>query len=317
METTDKARSADIWSEGGGEKRETAEQKKSAAIGWPLVLSYLSALLLTVLAVVLVLYLTVCNENYMKSRVTASGFPQIVYDTLLENYKSYAAATGFESHILTDQISAEQIEKDMQRTVAELYQGDTAFNLRNEIANSTYDAMAADAAARGRELNDTNKQGVSIVADACRSDYASYVSIPLASQLNLLIGKLQNILWIVLLASVLFCALAIYLTVSLSGGRKTAYRSLFFALTASALLCLLIAAALNPMLRMENLNLEPASLRLFLASYVRGVFESFGIFAAVYGAASALFLFLSRGKMVRDPAGRAKKVHRTPLLNRL
>jgi len=188
---------------------------------------------------------------------------------------------------------------------------------RNEIANSTYDAMAADAAARGRELNDTNKQGVSIVADACRSDYASYVSIPLASQLNLLIGKLQNILWIVLLASVLFCALAIYLTVSLSGGRKTAYRCLFFALTASALLCLLIAAALNPMLRMENLNLEPASLRLFLASYVRGVFESFGIFAAVYGAASALFLFLSRGKMVRDPAGRAKKVHRKPLLNRL
>ncbi len=317
MEMTDKIRSADGWNEGSGERREESKQKRSVSIGWPLALSYLSALLLTVLAVVLVLYLTVCNENYMKSRVTASGFPQIVYDTLLENYKSYAAATGFESHILTDQISAEQIEKDMQRTVAELYQGDTAFNLRNEIANSTYDAMAADAAARGRELNDTNKQGVSIVADACRSDYASYVSIPLASQLNLLISKLQNILWIVLLVTVLFCTLAVYLTISLSGGRRTACRCLFFAFTASALLCLLVAIALNPMLRMENLNLEPASLRLFLASYVKGIFSSFGIFAAVYGAAAVLFFFLSRGKTPRDPIGKAKKVRRKSLLNRL
>ncbi|MDD4850392.1 MAG: hypothetical protein PHO10_06795 [Gemmiger sp.] len=264
-----------------------ATGKKRAGALWPLLLSYLASLLLMVLAVVAVAMFTLCSKGYLQRQVKKSSFTNAVYALLCDNYESYGAATGFSAEVMTSFISTEKIAADMDKSVSDLYDGDTAFDLRNEISNACYDALKADVQGRGLEITEDVKSGIAVVADACRQDYANYVGVPLASQFYTIVTKLNRVLWVGLAISALFAGAALLLAARLSGSPRAGLRCFIFAFTAAAGLCLLLAVGVYPSLRLASLSIQPASLRLLLLSYVKDVFGSFGIFAAVYGLLAA------------------------------
>ena len=60
-------------------------KKKRGSVGWALGLSWLSTLLLAILAIFLMLLTTICSEGFMRKQVTRSSFADYAYSYLCDN----------------------------------------------------------------------------------------------------------------------------------------------------------------------------------------------------------------------------------------
>ena len=168
-------------------------KKKRGSVGWALGLSWLSTLLLAILAIFLMLLTTICSEGFMRKQVTRSSFADYAYSYLYDNYVSYGASTGFDADVMTSTLSRDQINTDMEQAVTDLYAGNTAVNARENIKTDLNAVLVADLNSRGKDVTEDVASAVEIVADACRLDYANYVAIPLASQLYTVITKVDRL----------------------------------------------------------------------------------------------------------------------------
>lgn len=268
-------------------------KKKRGSVGWALGLSWLSTLLLAILAIFLMLLTTICSEGFMRKQVTRSSFADYAYSYLYDNYVSYGASTGFAADVMTSTLSRDQINTDMEQAVADLYAGNTAVNARENVKTDLNAVLVADLNSRGKDVTEDVASAVEIVADACRLDYANYVAIPLASQLYTIIEKFDRIVPISVAAMALVCAASIFLMLRLAASPRFAVRCLTFAFTASAVLCSIGATALVPAMHLNNLNLNPASVKQLIITYVQNLFGRFGLFALVYGALAVILLALT------------------------
>lgn len=109
--------------------------RKGSAV-WPMVLSWLSSLILALLAVFVMLFTTFGNVGYMQSCVKSSGYAQSAYDDMVQDFISYGAATGFDADVMTGFMSVDQVESDMQDAVAGLYAKTLTYYTRDNIAGS-------------------------------------------------------------------------------------------------------------------------------------------------------------------------------------
>lgn len=114
----------------------------------------------------------------MKEQVNRSDFSEAAYSYLYDNFISYGASSGFSADVMTAALSRDQITADMADSITRLYQGDTAIDTRNAILNTTYDNLINDLNSRGVEVTSDVESAVVVVADACRLDYANYVTVP-------------------------------------------------------------------------------------------------------------------------------------------
>ena len=274
-------------------KNVSARPRSKGNTVWALIMSWLSSLLLTLLAFFLVLLTTICSPAFMKQQVARSGFSETAYTYQYDNFVSYGASSGFSADVMTSAISRDQITTDMDSAVTRLYNGDTALDSRDSIQTATYDALLANLNNRGVDVTADVESAVAIVADACRLDYSNYVAIPLASQLYTIIEKFNRIVPISVAAMALVCAASIFLMLRLAGSPRFAVRCLTFAFTASAVLCGIGATTLVPAMHLNNLNLNPASVKQLIITYVQNLFGRFGLFALIYGALAVILLALT------------------------
>ena len=250
----------------------------------------LSSLLLALLALCLVLMTTICSASYMKEQVNRSDFSEAAYSYLYDNFISYGASSGFSADVMTAALSRDQITADMADSITRLYQGDTAIDTRNAILNTTYDNLINDLNSRSVEVTSDVESAVVVVADACRLDYANYVTVPLASQLYTFIEKCSRVVPVAVAIMAVLCAVSLFVMLRLAGSSRYGVRCLTFAFTA--------AAALH----MEALSINPASVKQLIVTYVQNLFGRFGLFALIYGAVAVILLALTataRSRMKR------------------
>ena len=255
-------------------------KKKRGSVGWVLGLSWLSTLLLAILAIFLMLLTTICSEGFMRKQVTRSSFADYAYSYLYDNYVSYGASTGFDADVMTSTLSRDQINTDMEQAVTDLYAGNTAVNARENVKTDLNTVLVADLNSRGKDVTEDVVSAVEIVADACRLDYANYVAIPLASQLYTVITKVNRLALPGVIVTALLCAVSLVLMIRLAGS----------------------ATVLYPLLGLDNFSLEPASIRALVLTYLHSMLGSLGIFAAVYALVAAIllgFMFVARHQLKR------------------
>lgn len=269
-----------------------ASSRRKGNTFWAMILSWLSSLLLTLLALCLVLLTTVCSASYMNQQVARSDFSEAAYTYLYDNFISYGASSGFSADVMTAALSRDQITTDMEQSIDRLYQGDTAQDLRNEILNQTYDNLINDLNTRGVEVTSDVESAVVVVADACRLDYANYVTVPLASQLYTLIDKFDRIVPPAVAIMAVLCAVSLFLMLRLAGSSRFGVRCLTFSFTAATVLCGLAATVIFPAIHLEEMNLSPASVKQLVITYIQNLFGRFGLFAIVYGAVAVILLAL-------------------------
>ena len=114
-------------------KQASAAPRRRGSTLWAMILSWLSSLLLTLLALCLVLLTTLCSASFMKAQVNRSDFSEAAYSYLYDNFTSYGAASGFSADVMTAALSREQITADMEQSVTWLYEGDTAMDSRHDL----------------------------------------------------------------------------------------------------------------------------------------------------------------------------------------
>ena len=195
-------------------------KKKRGSVVWALGLSWLSTLLLAILAIFLMLLTTICSEGFMRKQVTRSSFADYAYSYLYDNYVSYGASTGFDADVMTSTLSRDQINTDMEQAVTDLYAGNTAVNARENIKTDLNAVLVADLNSRGKDVTEDVASAVEIVADACRLDYANYVAIPLASQLYTVITKVDRLALPGVIVTALLCAVSLVLMLRLAGSSR-------------------------------------------------------------------------------------------------
>ena len=247
---------------GDAEMTQQKNSRKGSAV-WPMVLSWLSSLILALLAVFVMLFTTFGNVGYMQSCVKSSGYAQSAYDDMVQDFISYGAATGFDADVMTGFMSVDQVESDMQDAVAGLYAKTLTYYTRDNIAEAVYSAMEQATADRGITLEGETKTAVETVAEAVRMEYASYTAVPLVSQLRTLVQKLQKVMVIGLVVSaVLLCAAVVsMLRISRKDARLGA-RCLVYALGGAAVVCLVLGVALDRGFRAPDpAGASPAVLR--------------------------------------------------------
>lgn len=246
-------------------------KKKRGSVGWALGLSWLSTLLLAILAIFLMLLTTVCSEGFMRKQVTRSSFADYAYSYLYDNYVSYGASTGFDADVMTSTLSRDQINTDMEQAVTDLYAGNTAVNARENIKTDLNAVLVADLNSRGKDVTEDVVSAVEIVADACRLDYANYVAILWQASCTRSLPRL--IVWRcrVSLLRLLLCAVSLVLMLRLAGSSRLGVRCLTFTFTAGAILCALGATVLYPLLGLDNFSLEPASIRALVLTYLHSM----------------------------------------------
>ena len=276
-------------------------KKKRGSVGWALGLSWLSTLLLAILAIFLMLLTTICSEGFMRKQVTRSSFADYAYSYLYDNYVSYGASTGFDADVMTGFMSVDQVESDMQDAVAGLYAKTLTYYTRDNIAEAVYNAMEQATADRGITLEGDTKTAVETVAEAVRMEYASYTAVPLVSQLRTLVQKLQKVMVIGLVVSaVLLCAAVVsMLRISRKDARLGA-RCLVYALGGAAVVCLVLGVGVKPMIGLTRLGIDPPALKNLLIAYVGGLFGRFVVMAVIYFVlAIVLGVLVSRHKKHR------------------
>ena len=278
---------------GDAEMTQQKNSRKGSAV-WPMVLSWLSSLILALLAVFVMLFTTFGNVGYMQSCVKSSGYAQSAYDDMVQDFISYAdVMTGF--------MSVDQVESDMQDAVAGLYAKTLIYYTRDNIAEAVYSAMEQATADRGITLEGETKTAVETVAEAVRMEYASYTAVPLVSQLRTLVQKLQKVMVIGLVVSaVLLCAAVVSM---LHISRKDAHlgaRCLVYALGGAAVVCLVLGVGVKPMIGLTRLGIDPPALKNLLIAYVGGLFGRFVVMAVIYFVlAIVLGVLVSRHKKHR------------------
>ena len=283
-------------------QKQTNHPHHQGSTAWATVLSWLSSLLLTLLALCLVLMTTICSASYMKEQVNRSAFSEAAYSYLYDNFISYGASSGFSADVMTAALSRDQITADMADSITRLYQGDTAIDTRNAILNTTYDNLINDLNSRGVEVTSDVESAVVVVADACRLDYANYVTVPLASQLYTFIEKCSRVVPVAVAIMAVLCAVSLFVMLRLAGSSRYGVRCLTFSFTAAAALCALAATIIFPAIHMEALSINPASVKQLIVTYVQNLFGRFGLFAIIYGAVAVILLALTvtaRSRMKR------------------
>ena len=260
-----------------------------------MLLGWITSLLLVVLAVGLVLFSTLGTGSYMESAVRKSNFGQTACGVMEQDFISFGAGAGFSAETMTAALSPEQVEQDMVDSIHRIYEGNLAAHEQNAIAETSYAAMEQEAAAKGVTLEGGTKDAVEIVAEAVRQEYVNYTTLPLRVQLGTLIKKVQKLVWIVAAGCALLAAASVLVLLRVTRrDPRMACRSLVFALAGAALVCLVIGLAVNPMMDLQRLSLEPASLKNLVVCYVEGIFGRFTVFAAIYFAVSLILGLLLR-----------------------
>ena len=276
---------------GDAEMTQQKNSRKGSAV-WPMVLSWLSSLILALLAVFVMLFTTFGNVGYMQSCVKSSGYAQSAYDDMVQDFISYGAATGFDADVMTGFMSVDQVESDMQDAVAGLYAKTLTYYTRDNIAEAVYSAMEQATADRGITLEGETKTAVETVAEAVRMEYASYTAVPLVSQLRTLVQKLQKVMVIGLVVSAV-------LRISRKDARLGA-RCLVYALGGAAVVCLVLGVGVKPMIGLTRLGIDPPALKNLLIAYVGGLFGRFVVMAVIYFVlAIVLGVLVSRHKKHR------------------
>ena len=201
-------------------QKQAPHPRRKGSVVWATVLSWLSSLLLALLALCLVLMTTICSASYMKEQVNRSDFSEAAYSYLYDNFISYGASSGFSADVMTAALSRDQITADMADSITRLYQGDTAIDTRNAILNTTYDNLINDLNSRGVEVTSDVESAVVVVADACRLDYANYVTVPLASQLYTFIEKCSRVVPVAVAIMAVLCAVSLFVMLRLAGSSR-------------------------------------------------------------------------------------------------
>lgn len=250
--------------------------------------AWLLSLLLILTVLLGVVICTVCNRQYMKSRIIESGYHQSLWSQLDENYKSYGSAGGIPESVMGSIITPDQVQQDLFAAVDQLYAGERGFVEHPEVEQTAMQAITANLQQRDIQMTDEIQAAIQDLADGCQQDYENYVRIPLASMIAPYLVKVSGYVWLGLGVMAFLALAALLVLLQLQRLAPARLRWCIYSFSAAAVFCALVPVVANSTLHMERLQVDPPILRGLIGTYADGMFTAFFYFALIYAVIVAV-----------------------------
>ena len=265
------------------------------------IFSFLMCLLSFFLIFLIIMKITVLNENFMIKAMDKSNFYYQVKNDSEEQMALYEGASGFNRELFSDIIDIKMIEADAKFIVHSIYSNTNADIDVSELKETLYNEFVEEANRRNIKVTDEINESLKYFAQTCVEEYLNVISIPFNNQLSLLINsfiKPVNIAIIVLSISILFIAIFIFLI-----SKWKSLRYYIYALEGEFLFAIIIPAIYFISGKINNILIINQALRNFVIFYSNMIFYQF-IFASLI----ILFLIIVLMVMYSKLSNKNRKV---------
>ena len=260
------------------------QKKKTNSAGVLLtgVVAWVFSFLLVLIAALGVIIFTVCNPGYMRSQVLSSGFCKSAFEQLNENYTSYGNAGNIPTEVMTSIITEDQIQQDMFKAVDALYQGDRRLIAHPEMAETAMEKIEQNLQDRGIQMTDEIKTAIQDVANGCQADYDNYVQLLITPYVAPYITKISTMAWMGIVVLVFAAIFALLVLLNLQKATPARLRWCSYSFLGAAFFSALVPPLFSVFVKMDQLNLNPETLKLLLVSYTNSGVGAFFYFALIY-----------------------------------
>lgn len=249
-------------------------------------LSFFTALTLIVAATCAILYLTVCNGNYMLFAVNRSGYQQLNLQELQEDLSYIADPIGIDASLLTDAIDGTEIKENVEQSIKKAYQDESFTPDTAAFTGKIYNTITTYAAENDLTVNEENFEHAS---DACGSIYTDHSAISYVSSIGHYAANLRLPLLIASIVCLLVAVILIRQLWHMHYRKYMSIRFMIFGLSGAGLSLLALPLMILSSGRIDKASVSPESLYSLFVTYCDFLFQLF-VFAGLFILVIALIL---------------------------
>lgn len=259
-----------------------------------IVLSFLFSIFISVFVLLLICLTTLLNSGYLASHIQGSEYSQYRAEELKEIFISYGMASNFDEETMSSLIDPEQVEEDILARARAIYSSAEASYDMQPLEDEFYDKLTQNVSDRDISMTEENKQAVRELAKLCAEAYESEISLPAASQVSNILGKIKLPVWIALGVDAVLMVFTGWYLFHLYRRRYRSIAYLIYALSGSALLIGLPGLVVLLSGRIARLGIINQALYSLITDYIYGVLSGLLWSAGVLLAISIILYFVWR-----------------------
>ena len=266
------------------------------------VFAFLSAVCTFFLLLLAILAGTVLREGYFRRTMEDSGFYEMQYASLVSRLEELAPASGVDESFFGSVIDAGTFRADVSSFIGAARSGGDTSGIRSDtsarVATDVYNKLVGFADEAGYEITDDVKTALTHLSDICAQYYTQNVCDTLLAQGFALLGnyerRTQRVFIPVVLILLAITVLSVFMTVHLSGDRRTAVGALSASGLGLSLMLVVIPVAAYIAGFPRRVYLLSDALTAFAVDYAGGLLAAMLVVGLVIGGCSAVAAYFYR-----------------------
>lgn len=244
-----------------------------------ILLAFFLCLLLFVTTCVGILQTTVLNENYMRSKLSQSGFYEQMADEIEQKFSSFGAASGFDEQFFDGIVDPVRVQQDIGNAVNQFYNNRGKQVETADFGQQLHQLFLADVEKRGIEVTPELEEAVQALTDACVQSYQDVVSVPFITEISPYVQKGYGLVRLLLIVLIVVMVVIAAILFFMHSWKHRAIRYYIYALSGSALMMVMLPVVVFLSGKVQRIGLASASLYHFAVSYMNGFLWRFGTVA--------------------------------------
>jgi|GEM_PF-4272990 len=265
-----------------------------------IVLSFILSVLCVLLSIILILKITIFNEEFFRKQLEKSNYTSNVMDEVQKKFKSYGAASGFDEDFFKGAVSMDMLKADIYREASRLYSDTDKQIDATGFRKIMHEKLLVNIEDRGINVADIDIEAIEYLSDVLTDAYVSVVSIPFTTQISRYIqtlGKVNGIALIVISAITLFCIRAIFIV---NSSRRKKSRYFMYALGGTFLMMIIPVLYAFTNNRISKIAISGRALYYLVQSYAKDFLNTFLILGGVFALLWLLLLAYRRHVLYGD-----------------
>lgn len=257
------------------------------------VLTIVLALVVIGLATVCILSSTILNEGYILKELQSSNYYSNIYNEVQSNFENYIGPSGLDENILTDICTVEDIEKDTEIILGNIYEGTNKSIDVNSMKENIVNKINAS-------LDDTKttssmRESVEQFAEAISEEYKNTISHTEYEQMiNDMYSKAVKIMNFAKLA-ICVCIVAIAILLILIN-LKTLHRTLDYfgiAMASAGVFCVIANLIVNGNVRVQNIRILNNPISTSVQNIIADILSQFISVGLVLAGVGVILIIIS------------------------
>lgn len=275
---------------GKSKKNTRASSNKKGRTVISMILSFMIAVVLTVVAILGSLRLGFLNENMIVRSLNVKDYYGEVCDYFYDTVQDMSIPLGIPESALEGITDTNQMYNDIRESLKASLTGQTYMPDTVKLRTALKENVEAYARSQEMELDEAQRAVLDHYIEEVTVQYARAIKIPFVEYYGRIHGLAEKVILIGIAACLIFALLAILLLVRMYVWKHHALRYIVYSTLAAGLMTGIVPAYLLIAQDYKRFVIEPEYLYQFMTTYVTNGLLIFEGFAAGFFGVSALLL---------------------------